>query len=65
MLAEGKYKLIITKIINETDLECKVMHGGNLKKRGINLPETNLDIPALSQEDREVLAYILANDGGS
>lgn len=48
ILAEGKFRLEITKILNETDIECKIIQGGNLKKRGINLPQTNLDIPALS-----------------
>ena len=36
-----------------------------LKKRGINLPKTNLNVPALSEEDREYLTLLLAGDEGA
>lgn len=38
ILAEGKFKLEIVKALNEFEVECKVIRGGLLKKRGINLP---------------------------
>eukprot|EP01098_Paradermamoeba_levis_P008415 TRINITY_DN3489_c1_g8_i1.p1 TRINITY_DN3489_c1_g8~~TRINITY_DN3489_c1_g8_i1.p1 ORF type:complete len:540 (-),score=199.59 TRINITY_DN3489_c1_g8_i1:106-1611(-) len=59
ILAEGKFKLEVTKKENESDFKCKVIVGGQLKKRGINLPLTNLPIPALSDEDKLHLAELL------
>jgi pyruvate kinase len=53
------------KVLNETDVECKVIKGGLLKKRGINLPETKLDVPALADEDIEALTEILTKDKGN
>ena len=52
ILAEGKFKLEIVRTLNEFEVECKVIRGGLLKKRGINLPLTDLNVPALSDEDR-------------
>lgn len=39
-------------------------HGGICNKRGINLPLTDLKVPALSDEDKEGLSYLLKNDVG-
>lgn len=64
ILAEGKFKLEIVRTLNEFEVECKVIRGGLLKKRGINLPLTDLNVPALSDEDRQFLSLLLAGDEG-
>ena len=65
LLAEGKYLLLIQEILNETQVKCKVVIGGLLKKRGINLPDSNLNVPSLSDADVKGLKVLLKEDQGA
>jgi pyruvate kinase len=53
-------------IVNNTDgknVNCTVLHGGILKSRkGINLPNTKVSAPSLTEKDLEDLEFGLAND---
>lgn len=52
LLDDGKRALKVTRIINETDVETKVMFGGTIKsRRGVNIPDANLSISALTAKD--------------
>eukprot|EP01006_Ploeotia_vitrea_P028105 TRINITY_DN60848_c0_g1_i1.p1 TRINITY_DN60848_c0_g1~~TRINITY_DN60848_c0_g1_i1.p1 ORF type:complete len:502 (+),score=50.60 TRINITY_DN60848_c0_g1_i1:68-1573(+) len=62
LLAEGKFRLEVVKVEDGTEVRTKVIHGGLLKKRGINLPKTDLGVPALSDMDREHLTALLKGD---
>ncbi len=43
---------------NETDVNCRVIHGGMLKEhKGINLPGVAVSAPALTEKDREDLRF--------
>jgi pyruvate kinase len=55
LLADGTIQLeVIDK--NATDLRCRVIDGGPLSShKGINLPQTFLDIPALTEKDKNDL----------
>jgi len=57
LLADGSLQLqVIDK--NETDLICRVIDGGALgSKKGINLPQTSLPIPALTEKDKADLEF--------
>jgi len=57
LLADGSIQLqVIDK--NETDLHCRVIDGGALDShKGINLPRTSLQIPALTEKDKIDLAF--------
>jgi pyruvate kinase len=57
LLADGAIQLqVIDK--NETDLRCRVIDGGMLSsKKGINLPQTSLPIPALTEKDKTDLEF--------
>ncbi len=57
LLADGAIQLqVIDK--NETDLRCRVIDGGALSaKKGINLPQTSLPIPALTEKDKIDLEF--------
>jgi pyruvate kinase len=57
LLADGAIQLqVIDK--NETDLRCRVIDGGALSaKKGINLPQTSLPIPALTDKDKIDLEF--------
>jgi pyruvate kinase len=57
LLADGTIQLqVIDK--NATDLHCRVIDGGSLDShKGINLPQTSLDIPALTEKDKADLGF--------
>jgi len=57
LLADGSLQLqVIDK--NATDLICRVIDGGILSsKKGINLPQTSLPIPALTEKDKADLEF--------
>ncbi len=57
LLADGSIQLeVIDK--NATDLRCRVIDGGPLNShKGINLPQTFLDIPALTEKDKTDLEF--------
>ena len=67
---EGEHILIddgnLELIVNDTDgknVNCTVLHGGILKSRkGINLPNTKVSAPSLTEKDLEDLEFGLAND---
>ena len=52
LLNDGRLRVQITKV-EPTRLETEVIYGGTLSDRkGVNLPETMLPIPALTEKDR-------------
>jgi pyruvate kinase len=57
LLADGTIQLeVIDK--NATDLRCRIIDGGPLSAhKGINLPQTFLDIPALTEKDKKDLIF--------
>ncbi len=62
LLDDGLIELRVTTA-NDTDVECHVVSGGLLKSRkGINLPGVRLSVPALTEKDKEDLAFGLKYD---
>ena len=52
-----------TKRINGNEVVTEVVHGGILKSRkGINLPDTNVSAPSLTEKDRKDLEFGLKQD---
>jgi pyruvate kinase len=63
LLDDGLIELRVIQISGGTDVECEVISGGLLKnKKGINLPGVRLSIPALTEKDKEDLAFGLQQD---
>lgn len=57
LLDDGTIKLMVTGIKN-TDITCKVIVGGILKdNKGINIPDTVLDIDFLSASDKNDILF--------
>ncbi len=57
LLADGLMDLTVEHT-TETDIACKVVTGGVLTShKGINLPSSSLDIPALTEKDRRDLIF--------
>ena len=59
LLAEGKFACVVDRV-EGMDVHVTVSLGGQLLKRGINLPDTDLEgLPALSEEDKVTIAAII------
>lgn len=63
MVDDGKIVLQVLET-NGTDLvKVKVVNGGILSsKKGVNLPNTKVSMPSLTEKDREDLEFALEND---
>jgi len=63
LLDDGKLSLQIEKTNGKDEVEAKVLIGGELKSRkGVNLPNTKLTLPSLSEKDKRDLDFILEHD---
>lgn len=64
LLDDGNLRLrvISNEPVND-EIECEVITGGILKEnKGINLPQTQLKLPSLTEKDLDDLEFGLAND---
>jgi pyruvate kinase len=62
LIDDGKLELHVEDI-KGTEVITRVIHGGKLKSRkGINLPNTSVSAPSLTEKDREDLKFGLEHD---
>jgi pyruvate kinase len=62
LIDDGKLELIITDIDGD-EVTARVTHGGILSSRkGVNLPNTNISLPSLTEKDRIDLAFALEHN---
>lgn len=60
MIDDGKLEVMVKKILKNNDVQVEVILGGTLSsKKGINLPDTKISLPALTQKDLEDLEFII------
>jgi len=58
MLDDGKKSLVVTKILNSKEIETKVIVGGSISsRRGVNMPDANLSISALTPKDKKDVIF--------
>ena len=58
LLDDGLIELIVEKIVDGTDIVCKIMNDGDLSNnKGVNLPDTRLSMPYLSEKDRSDIIF--------
>lgn len=63
MIDDGKIEVKVIGITNEKDVQVQVTLGGILSsKKGINLPDTKISLPALTEKDLEDLAFIIEQE---
>lgn len=63
MIDDGKLEVKVTKILANNDVEVEVLMGGILSsKKGLNLPDTKISLPALTKKDLEDLNFIMKQD---
>ena len=59
-LDDGKMEVKVEEILNETDVRVSVTLGGVLfPKKGVNLPDSELTMPSLTEKDRADLEFII------
>src|ERR1700750_385397 len=60
MIDDGKLEVKVTKILKNNDVQVLVTLGGNLSsKKGLNLPDTKISLPALTEKDLIDLEFII------
>jgi pyruvate kinase len=60
MIDDGKLEVIVTEITKAGDVKVKVTYGGLLlPKKGVNLPDTKISLPALTEKDLIDLDFII------
>lgn len=60
MIDDGKIEVVVVDITREGDVKVQVRLGGILSsKKGINLPDTKISLPALTEKDLADLEFIV------
>lgn len=60
LINDGKLEVKVKKILKNNDVQVQVTLGGTLSsKKGINLPDTKISLPALTTKDLEDLNFII------
>src|SRR5690606_22760328 len=63
LLDDGKLSLEVTFTDNKSEVKAKVVHGGILRSnKGVNLPNTTISLPCLTEKDLEDLDFVLDRD---
>ncbi len=63
LLDDGKIQMRVVESNRKDAVLCEVVHGGILTSRkGVNLPNTKVSIPSLTEEDLTNLDFALKND---
>ncbi len=63
LIDDGKLKLEVVETNKKDTVKAKVIHGGPLSsKKGVNLPNTKVSLPCLTQEDISNANFALDNE---
>lgn len=62
LMDDGKLQLQVTATNNIDEVVTKILHGGQLRsKKGVNLPNTSISLPCLTEKDLADLDFALAH----
>lgn len=60
LLDDGKIEVLVTEVTAKNDVRVQVLTSGTLlPKKGVNLPETKISLPSLSEKDLRDLDFII------
>ncbi len=63
LVDDGKLELEVSEILPNQRVKTKIIHGGILSSRkGVNLPNTEISLPSLTEKDKKDLDFALEND---
>lgn len=65
LVDDGFYKLIVESVDEDKNgVTCRIVNGGVIKsRRGVCIPGVKLDVPFVSEQDREDIKYACDKDG--
>ena len=68
LVDDGFYKLVVEEVIKEdnivTEVVCRILNSGQIKsRRGVCIPGIKLDVPYISETDKEDIKYACEHDG--
>jgi len=62
LMDDGLIEMEVVRL-TETDIVCRVLNGGTISnKKGINIPGVTLNIPFVSEKDRQDIIFGIKND---
>jgi len=62
LLDDGLIELEVTEVLGKGSVTTVALNGGPIKKnKGVNLPNTNIDLPALTEKDKRDLLWACKN----
>lgn len=65
MIDDGKLEVVVRKILPNNDVKVEVLLGGFLSsKKGVNLPDTKISLPALTPKDLKDLDFVISEQLG-
>lgn len=60
---DGILAFEVLKVVDEKTLHCRCINNGKISsKKGVNLPKTDVDLPALSEKDQNDLRFGVKNN---
>ncbi|HEX3933836.1 MAG TPA: pyruvate kinase [Puia sp.] len=63
LIDDGKLEVVVQEITKAGDVKVKVTYGGKLlPKKGVNLPDTIISLPAMTEKDIVDLDFIIAQE---
>lgn len=63
LIDDGKLEVVVTEITRAGDVKVRVTYGGTLyPKKGVNLPDTKISLPALTEKDLTDLEFIIGQE---
>ena len=63
LIDDGKLEVVVFDITPSGDVKVRVTYGGILlPKKGVNLPDTAISLPAMTEKDFEDFEFIVANE---
>lgn len=63
LIDDGKLEVVVTEITKGGEVKVRVTYGGTLlPKKGVNLPDTNISLPAMTEKDIADLDFIIEQE---
>lgn len=63
LIDDGKIEVVVDSVTANGDVKVKVTYGGVLlPKKGVNLPDTKISLPAMTEKDIADFEFIVANE---
>lgn len=63
LIDDGKLEVVVSKITPAGDVKVKVTYGGTLlPKKGVNLPDTAISLPSMTEKDIEDFNFIIEKE---